>query len=594
MGALRRGVTGVRASALTPGNNRSAPLLLLSLLFLGCRDPYPHPRFLGAGSATPHRGGTLRFGYEGDLNTIDPALANDTTAGIPTRLIHEGLINYAPGSVELAPALAERWEVSPDGRTYTFHLRPGIVFSDGSVITSEDFRYSWERMLNPRRLPSPGGENYRLIVGFTDFREGRAAHLAGVETPDPRTIIVRLTEPDRTFLNLIAMRFASVVPRRVVEALGDERFGQRPVGAGPFTLDVWEPNTRIVMRRNPRYWDAQRTHLDAIEMGLSVARHLQFMRFLAGEIDYVHNYSLGTADYLWLLNNAAWRPYVVREPGTLIAGVMMNTEMAPFDNVHVRRAVTYALDRESIARARNYRITPAWSLYPPSIAGYRANNPLRQRYDLAAARREMALAGHPDGIAEEVTLWVGEGETGSIYGDILQADLRRIGLRVRQRPAAASIYYAAIGRRHTAQLGFDGWAMDYPDPSNFIEPNFHSRSIHDEGSSNRAFYRSAELDGLLDRAKVEGDRDARVRLYEQAEDVLLRDAPWAFMYTPSNIFATQPWVRGWTPHPVWNDFLGDAWLDLPRRNWVASRARHASSLGALAAFSGPFSVGGLR
>jgi ABC-type transport system substrate-binding protein len=563
-----------------------APLLAAALVALAapaCRDPYPRPRFRGAGSATPHRGGTLRFAFDGDLTTIDPARANDTLAGVPTRLVHEGLVNYAPGSTEIVPALAERWEVSADGRTYTFHLRPGIVFSDGTVITSEDFRYSWERMLNPRRIPCPGAENYRLIVGYDDFREGRAAHLAGLVTPDPRTVVLHLTDADRTFLHIMAMRFVSVVPRHVLARIGDERFSQQPVGAGPFTLERWEPNARVVMRRNPRYWNASHIYLDAIEVELSIARHLQFMRFLAGEIDYAHSFSLSTADYLWLLNNREWRPYVVRQPGTLIGGFMMNTEMPPFDNVHVRRAVTYALDRDAIARARNYRIAPAWSLYPPTIPGYRADNPLRQRYDLAAARREMALAGYPDGLPEEVTLWLGEGETGSIYGDLVQADLRRIGIRVRQRPAAFSIYYATLGRRRTVQLAFTGWQMDYPDPSNFIEPNFHSRAIHDEQSGNHAFYSNHTLDRLLDQAKIEPDTATRLRLYEQAEDVLLQDAPWAYMYTSLNIFVTQPYVRGWAPHPVWPDYLGEAWLDLPLRDFVAARASHRRALGAAAA-----------
>ena len=574
-----------------------APLLAAALVSLGaaaCRDPYPHPRLRGAGSASPHRGGTLRFAFDSDLNTIDPALANDTVAGVPTRLVHEGLVNYAPGTTEVVPALAERWEVSADGRVYTFHLRPGIVFSDGAPITADDFRYSWERLLNPRRIPSPGAENYRLIVGFDAFREGRAPHLAGLETPDPRTVVVRLTDADRTFLHIMAMRFVSVVPRRVVEALGDERFGQSPVGAGAYTLERWEPNTRIVLRRNPRFWNASRIYLDRIELELTVARHLQFMRFLAGELDYAHSYSLSTADYLWLLANRAWRPYVVRQPGTLIGGFMMNTELPPFDDVHVRRAVAFALDRDAIARARNYRITPAWSLYPPTIAGYRADNPLRQRFDLAAARREMALAGHPDGLPGEVTLWLGEGETGSIYGDLVQADLRRIGIRVRQRPAAGSIYYATLGRRRTVQLAFTGWQMDYPDPSNFIEPNFHSRSIQEEQSSNHAFYANPALDRLLDRAKIEGDTQVRLGLYQQAEDILLRDAPWAYMYTPLNIFVTQPYVRGWAPHPVWGDYLGEAWLDLPLRDWVAARESHRRSLGALAAFATPFSSAGAR
>lgn len=571
-----------------------AATAILALGATACRDPYPRPRFRGAGSAVPHRGGTLRFAYDADLTTIDPALANDTVAGVPTRLVHEGLVNYAPGSTTVVPALAERWEVSPDGRTYTFHLRPGIAFSDGTPITSDDFRYSWERMLDPRRMPSPGAENYRLIVGFDDYREGRVAHLAGLETPDPRTVVLRLTDADRTFLHLMAMRFVAVVPRRAVEALGDERFGQRPVGAGAYVLERWEPNTRLTLRRNPRFWNASRIYLDRIEIDLSVARHLQFMRFLAGELEYAHNYSLGTADYLWLLANRAWRPHVVRQPGTLIGGFMMNTELPPFDNVHVRRAVAFALDRAAIARARNHRIAPAWSLYPPTIPGHRADNPLRQRYDLAAARREMALAGYPGGYPEEVTLWLGEGETGSIYGDLVQADLRRIGIRVRQRPAAFSIYYATLGRRRAVQLAFTGWQMDYPDLSNFIEPNFHSRGIRDEQSSNHAFYASPALDRLLDRAKVEADEGARIALYQQAEDVLLRDVPWAYMYTSLNIFVTQPYVRGWAPHPVWGDYLGEAWLDLPRREWSAAREAHRRALGALAGFATPFAAMGAR
>ena len=567
---------------------RAAAGLLVVLAAGACRDPYPHPRFRGAGSATPHRGGTLRFAYDSDLNTVDPALAADTVAGVPTRLVHEGLVHYARGSTDIVPALAERWEVSADGRTYTFHLRPGIAFSDGEPITADDFRYSWERLLNPRRIPSPGAENYRLIEGFDAFREGRAAHLAGLATPDARTVVITLAAPDRTFLHVLAMRFVSVVPRRVVEALGDEGYGQRPVGAGPYVLERWEPNTRIVMRRNPRYWDAAHVYLERVELELSVARHLQFMRFLAGELEYAHNYSLGTADYLWLLHSAEWRPYVVRRPGNLIGAFLMNTEMPPLDNVHVRRAIAFALDRESIAHARNDRITAAWGLYPPTIPGYRADNPLRQRFDLDAARREMALAGHPDGLPEELTLWIGEGETGSIYGDLVQADLRRIGVRVRQRPAAGSIYYTTLGRRHTVQLAFTGWQMDFPDPSNFIEPNFHSRGIQDEQSSNASFYANPQLDALLDRAKVEADTAVRIGLYQQAEDLLLRDAPWAFMYTPLDIFVMQPWVRGWTPHPVWGDYVGDAWLDLPLQRWTASRDHHVRGLASLAGvFGGP-------
>jgi ABC-type transport system substrate-binding protein len=164
---------------------------LAACAWTGCRDPYPTPRWLGAGATTPRRGGTLRFAYDSDVTTVDPALANDTVAGIPTRLLHEGLVNYGPGSTTLVPALAERWTASPDGLVYTFHLRPTARFSNGRTVVCDDFVYSWERLLNPRRVASPGAENYRLVRGYDAFREGRAAHLAGLSCPTPRTLRVR-------------------------------------------------------------------------------------------------------------------------------------------------------------------------------------------------------------------------------------------------------------------------------------------------------------------------------------------------------------------------------------------------------------------
>lgn len=562
-------------------------LVVIGAAVVSCRDPHLQPTYMGAGLPGPRRGGTFRFAFDADVRTLDPHLANDVVAGIPGKLLFDSLVDYAADTPTIVPSLAERWEVSPDGKRYTFHLRPNARFSNGRRVVSEDFRYSWERLLNARRIPSPGAENYRLIDGYDDYREGRAPHLRGVLTPDPATLVVNLSAADQTFLHVLAMRFAAAVPSEVVERMGDEAFALAPVGAGAFMLERWEQGTRMTFRRNPYYWNAPRPYLDRIEFELSVARHLQFMRFLAGEIDFAHTYSLSTSDLLWVRRNQAWRPYVTRAPVASIGAFMMNTQMRPFDNVHVRRAVTYAIDRESICRARNNRIAPAWGLYPPGIPGYRANLPNRQRYDVDAARREMALAGYPNGYPEEIDLWLGDGDAGTIYGQLIQADLARIGMRVRLHQAALSVYYASLGLPNTVSLAFDGWVMDYPDPANFIEPNFHSRAIQAENSSNHSFYRSRELDDLLDRGKTEPDHAARIGLYQQAEEVLLRDAPWAFVYTPVEDSVVQPYVRGYAPHSVWSYYVGDVWLDLPRRAWHAERLAHTRSLGALAAFADP-------
>jgi ABC-type transport system substrate-binding protein len=559
-----------------------------ALALAGCRDPYPSPAFTGAGALTPRRGGVLRFAYDADVNTADPALAQDTVAAIPTRLLFDTLVGYGPGSTAIVPDLAERWEVSEDGRRYTFHLRADARFSNGRALTADDVRYSLERLLDAHRIASPGAENYRLLEGFDDYRSGRARTLAGVQPVDPRTVVFRLAQRDPTFLHALAMRFAAPVPREVVEALGDARFGQEPVGTGPFVLVRWEKSTRMEFARNPYHHAAPAVHLDGVLFELSVPPHLQFMRFLAGDLDYLSNYGLATADWLWLRRNPAWLAQTHRAEVPLIGAFMMNTRMAPFDNVHVRRAAAASIDREAIARMRNGRIRAAGALYPSTIAGYRAHNPHAQRFDLALARREMALAGHPGGIEAPFDLWTTSGESASLLAQLIQADLRRVGLHARIRQAALSVYYAALGSPGEVPMAFDGWQMDFPDPSNFIEPNFHSRGIHPENSSNHAFYASPALDATLDAAHSERDPRRRVALYEQAEDIVLRDAPWAFVYTPVSVSVTQPYLRGWVPHPVWNDWVGDAWLDLPRRRAAVARARDLRALGPLAALHRPW------
>jgi peptide/nickel transport system substrate-binding protein len=566
----------------------NAAVLSVATALCACAEPHTRPRRFGAGLAGPRRGGTFRYAWESDIATIDPALAPDVSSGIPVRMLHECLVDYSYGRADVVPALAERWTASADGLTYTFHLRPNARFSNGREITAQDFVYSWERMLDARRVPSPGADNYHLIVGYEDYRAGRTPHLAGLSTPDARTLVVRLAQPDRTFLHAVALRYAAVVPREDVARLGDERFGRAATGAGPFVLERWEEGFRMVLRRNPYYWDQPRPYVDRVILDLSIARHLQFMRFVAGEYELAHNYSLGTADYLWVQRQPGWRPYLQRTPVPLIYGLMMNTEMPPFDNVHVRRAVAFAIDREALARARNRRIQPAWGLYPPNIPGHRDDLPNRQRYDLAEARREMALAGYAQGYPEEVELTVGDGEAGLVYGQLTQADLAQIGLRVRLRQLAGSVYFSALGRPRTIQMGFTGWQMDYPDPSNFAEPSFHSRNIQPENSQNHAFYRNPELDRLLDRGRVEPDDARRIALYQEVEQILLRDAPWAFLYNAVELTVTQPYVRDWVPHPVWPYYPATLWLDLPARERSVRARALRDALGPLAALASPW------
>jgi ABC-type transport system substrate-binding protein len=196
-------------------------------------------------------------------------------------------------------------------------------------------------------------------------------------------------------------------------------------------------------------------------------------------------------------------------------------------------------------------------------------------FDLARAREEMRLAGHPveqvgerwiaRGLEQPIDVWVGAGETGRAYGELIQHDLAAIGLDIRIRQVAFPVYLAETARRRTVSLFLTGWSADYPDPSNFFDTLFHSRSISDTGSQNRAFYASPALDALLDRARVEPDHARRMAMYAEASRMVVDDAPWAFVFSNLVTDAWQPYVRGYRVHPVWRPLYRDVWLDLPRR-----------------------------
>ncbi len=541
-----------------------------------------HPAFLGAGHASPVQGGTLVVHHEDDMRSLDPAIAYDEISAMGIRLVFETLLEY-DDALEFVPRLAGALpEVGDGGRTYTFHLREGVRFHPSPhldprrTLEAGDIRYAIERVLDPA-TGSPGAPFYADLEGAADFALGRTPHVRGIEILDPLTIRFHLREGDQSFLNALALSFAAPVPREVVEALGAD-FARHPIGTGAFRFEAWEPALRASFVRFGGFYREGEPHLDRIVIELDLSRAPAFLRFEAGELDHVHRFT--PADNHFLHDAPAWRPYVTDSPNLDIWGVGMNCELAPFDDVHVRRAVAFAIDGPSWRRARGNRMLLVGQPLPSNMPGHVADLPGEHHFDPERALEEMRLAGHPveqiggrpvaRGLEGPIEVWVGAGDTGQAYGELIQHDLRRIGLDIRIRQVAFPVYLAETSRRHTVALFLTGWSADYPDPSNFLDTLFHSRSIRESGSQNRAFYRNPTLDALLDRARVEPDRARRMALYAEASRVVVEDAPWAFVFSNTVTDAVQPYVRGYRVHPVFRPFYRDVWLDLPRRAASAS------------------------
>lgn len=505
-----------------------------------------------SGTALPGRlhpeENVLRIAVPSDPRSLDPAIAYDVVTWPLVRALFHGLIDY-DDDLNLVPWHARSWTISEDGRTITFKLRPDIRFSNGRPLTSGDFAWSLERILDPATR-SPGQGFYRNIAGAKAFQDGLADRVAGLRTPDPETLVIELVHPDLPFLYCMAMPFAYAVPREEVERRG-ETFGRHPVGAGPFVLADWQRGTRMRLEKSPSYYRADEIRLEAIELMVGGDETLHMMMFERGELDIASVTSTGIpdADFIRVMKDPVLRDRVAHQPLNAIQYLSMNTEMPPFDRVNVRRAVNHAIDRQRIVRLISDRGILARGVLPPGMPGF--NEELEgYDHDPVKARRLLAEAGYPDGFTTELMITAQSGIDTKI-GQAVQQDLEEVGITVEIRPVTGPTRIEATGRRGTVPFSTFGWYQDYPDPSNFLDVLLNGDRITEVNSTNVAFYDNESVNTLLNEASTSTDQDHRLALYREAERLVVEDAPWVFLYYPQMYLLRQPWLKGLKLNPVW-------------------------------------------
>ena len=534
------------------------------------------PRYVGAGNETPRAGGTFVFAAGSNIHTLDPHFAYDTLSTAACRLLYDGLLDYDYEG-KMIPSLAAKLPVvSDDGRIFRFELRDGIKFHNGREITADDISWSIHRLLS-ERIGSPGYPFFKSIEGAAAYHAGEVDRIEGIIIIDDKTLEFRLDEADQTFLNALAMPFAYPMPREHVEPLeaaeGVDAVGRHPVGAGPFAFARWERGVQVEFRRFDDYW-APAARPERMVFLENISGDVASARFRNGDLDIV--YRPNKVNRLFLRSADAWAPYRAEAPSPAVFALGLNCELPPFDNVHVRRAVAFALDRSKMERLNPGEVVAASQVLPPMLAPYDPDLPTRQIFDLDRAKEEMRLAGFPDGVEEPVTVWV-RGEGDIRLAQLFQQELKAIGIEIELKQVTFATYLRETGKPRVAQAAFTGWHQDFPDPSNFMDILFHSRSIHPQNSENRSFYRNPKLDDILDRARPETNREKRLALYAEANAILAKDAPWAFLFYPVDMFAWQPYVKGFRPHPVWLNEYRHVWLDLPRQRVSQSIYEEAGS-----------------
>ena len=552
------------------GSRYGGALILIALfglaaLFISRIPGEPeYPRYLGAGDPTPRAGGTFEWTVGSAVRTLDPHIAYDTLSFQAVRLVYDGLLDYDYEG-NLIPSLAAALPEPLDGGlSFRFTLRKGVRFHDGTELNAEVVSFSFHEMLSKSK-GSPGYGFFKILKGAEAYHRGEAERIEGIVVEGTHLIRFDLEERDQTFLNAIALPFAYPVSPKNIERFRGDRAGlaRSPVGTGPFIFEDWERGVKLSFKRNGDYFEPNRANPDSMVMWENVDGTTAARRFRNGDIDILAG--APKVHLLFFRESPAWRDLLILEPSVTLFGLAMNCEIPPLDNVHVRRAIAAAIDRQAISDFMLGLVKPTGQPIPPQLKGYDPELPTEQRFDPERAREELRLAGYPDGLSEPIEVWIGEGEGSRNLAQLWQSDLAEVGIPIRLKQVAFSAYLVETAKEKTVPMFVSGWMMDFPDPSNFLDVLFSSKSIHPVHSENRSFYRNAELDDLLDRARGEIDQELRTSLYGAANEIVARDAPWAFLYNSVDFVVVQPYVMNYRHHPVWANEYRGVWLDLPRR-----------------------------
>ncbi len=536
---------------------RSFVLLLAALLVCG---------LTASVLAAPKYGGIWRDALNANPPDLNPVHATDTTSAEVIYQIFESLVEI-DNEGNIVPLLAESWTSNEDGTVFTFKLREGVRFhatteggkptaNGGREMTAEDVVWTFNHICDPA-VNSERAYFVDMIKGYADYREGITDHLAGVKALDKYTVQFELSYPFAPFISILGYNSFMILPREDVEKWGHREFNFHPVGTGPFKFEEWVQDSKVVLSRNENYWmkDAdgnQLPYLDGIEFRIIVDHNIEWTEFLAGNLYQVYvddpyyeqaggtkmtvNPETGLKTAVTNLGVFYERPQL----GTYYYG--MNVEKPPFNDKRVRQALNYAINREVlIDLVLNGRPSPAKGVLPPGMMAY---NPdlAGYTYDPEKARQLMAEAGYGPNNPLEIDLYYNSSTLHERVAEAMQAQYAQIGVKLNLRVLDWGSLLDGVERGEYGMFRM-GWVVDYPDPDNFLYVLLHSENIGPQG--NYARFNNPRFDELTKLARLETDTAKRIQYYQEAERLVVEEAPWVFIYHYATFSMVAPFVRGY-------------------------------------------------
>jgi peptide/nickel transport system substrate-binding protein len=481
---------------------------------------------------TPKTGGTIKVGLLGDPTGLDPYKDSLTAIWHVIEHIYNRLTGINP-DLTVRPELAESWDISEDGLTYTFHLRQGVKFHNGRELVASDVKWSFEHLVDP-------------AVASTSAAD--LSSMESVEAPDDYTVVLTLKAPDASLLATLGGQSCIVVPKEVVEENGD--LTQVAVGTGPFKFVEYVPNTRIVLERNPDYWEEGLPYLDGMEMIPIPDDTQRTTAVVTGTVDFIEYAPLRDVETLEGDDSLA----LAGDSNTNIRYIGFNLTREPFDKLEVRQAINMAIDRNAVLGPAVFgHGTPVDSLFPPDYwAALQRDVPAP---DVEGAKAKLAEAGLPDGFKTTITTWSAYSFL-SNAAVVVQEQLKQIGIEAELN----AVENATMSQSVYIDKDFD---MAVTGDSAYVDPNTLILGYFKTGeSSNFMTYSNPEVDQLIADGIAETDQAARAEIYQQIQEILLQDLPWVNLFVANQFEAMKTYVKGYTHIPTGsNIMLKETWLD---------------------------------
>jgi len=497
----------------------------------------------GAAGAPPRD--AIVIGLVAEPVTMDPPQITDLNSARVTKRIFEGLVGQELGSYKLVPGLAQSWDISRDGLTYTFRLRPNVTFHDGTPFNADAVKFVFERQLNDK------GPYY--ATGTYPYVKGFLGNVAGVEVLDASTVQIKLKAPLTPFLQYLAHQSLFMFSPESLKKWGKDVV-KHPVGTGPFKLETWEPGVKVVLARHDQYWGGAPKIRQAIYVPI-VEAQARLVALKTGDIDLTMDVPPDSLDELRRDPNLV----VAESNSSAVWYVTLNTRHPILKDRRVRQALNHAVNKEAIIRDI-LRGTAIVSRGPisPVYGPYYEENTARYPHDLEKARALLKDAGYAGGF--ELGFLVPESGSGMQspveMATVIQANLAQIGVRAKIQ----TMEWGAYLRKYLEQpdMAEMSWNPSIGDPDHMMYMLLSSDRF--PPAFNSGYYQNDRVDDLLRRARTTLDEKARVPLYKEAQKLVVEDAPWIFVDHGKQVIVHRKRVQGFKLHPNFDLVLTPVWL----------------------------------